>query len=107
MCRQQDSERWYNELKTPNQTIHFFEIDRKPIEDSLMINDAIVSIFSTCSYDLQQLQLRCQNTLGISIFLCPLKYFAVIDFSLIICNGEHEEIISPPFFPANGPISII
>ena len=52
-----------------NQTVHFFEIDRKPIEDSLMINDAIVSIFSTCSYDLQQLQLRCQKTLGVSIFL--------------------------------------
>ena len=52
-----------------NQTSHFFEIDRKPIEDSLMINDAIVSIFSTCSYDLQQLQLRCQKTLGVSIFL--------------------------------------
>ena len=45
---------------------------------------------------------------GISIDLCPDKYFPVSDFfDLYISLGYPAKTTSPPSFPAFGPISII
>ena len=47
-----------------------------------------------------------RRTFGISICNSPVKYWAVNVDWLKISFGEPCDIISPPFFPAKGPMSI-